>query len=94
MSRTHSVVMPIAQFVMDDLLVILFVKELINQYIVKVKEIKKFNISKFAEKFPDKKNIRSNIFSGIPVCIANQPNQIIKLKNPKIKKPNQFNALA
>ena len=36
----------------------------------------------------------SNIFSGKPVCIANQPNQIRKLKKPKIKMPNQFKALA
>lgn len=80
---THNIVIPIAQLVIDDLLVILFVKAFTDQYKVSTKAKIKFNISKFAEKFPDKKNMRSNIFSGNPVCIANQPSQIRKLKKTK-----------
>ena len=51
-------------------------------------------ISKLALKFPDKKNIRSKILPGIPVCMANHPSQIRTPINPKIKIPNKFNALA
>ena len=51
-------------------------------------------ISKLALKFADKKNMRSKILLGIPVCIASHPSQIKMPINPKIRIPNKFNALA
>ena len=51
-------------------------------------------ISKLALKFEDKKNMRSKILLGIPICMANHPSQIRIPIKPKIKIPNKFNALA
>ncbi len=65
----------------------------IKKYDYKKAEIIKGIISKLALKFDDKKNIRSKILLGNPVCMANHPNQIKIPIKPKIKIPNKFKAL-